>query len=776
MAYQRLPGGDASTGQARLDECRMNACFSASFPETALEFVTAPREHPLQDWFSPGRFVLIVAALLTACFLPVLIGSETFFFRDYAIFSYPLAAYHRDAFWRGEIPLWNPLNYCGMPFLAQWNTLVLYPFSLIYLVLPLPWSLNFFCLVHMGLAAVGMYYLARAWTGSNFAGAAAGVGYIFSGVILSCLKWPNTIAALAWMPWLVLTVERAVQGSWGAVAAAALVGAIQMLCGAPEILMLTWLFCGALVLHRFATARPLDWQIFAKFAAIVILVAGLCAAQLLPFLEFLGESQRDQDFAGSSWPMPIWGWLNFLVPLFRTFPSYHGVHAQPWQYWISTYYVSVILTVCAFYGLARHRGGRPWLIGLITFLMLWLALGDKGLLYKWAREFVPGFGMMRFPVKFVLLAAFLLPLLAAYGIARFDGRQKRRLWVIAGLYLTGLLAICLYNEFRPFPYTSAATISWNGFWRAFFLALAVTSLITMPKWNDGFRPGAALIFCLAVALDGITHAPWQNPTAPASVYEGNVAKLDPPPKLGEARAMISPEAMHAVDHLNLPKPEDDVRASRASLFCNLNLLERIPKVDGFYSLYPGRTAEVLNRVYESTNLPPAGLMDFLSVTRITAKGSWEKWESRQALPLIQTPSRFAVTSQCLTNLLNENFDPRELVYLERDPRRQQFNEAVEVREAHFASHEITFSYSATGDALLVIPQTHAANWKAEIDGLPVEILVANHAFQAIAGPPGNHRVKLRYEADEFRLGGMISGVTAALVAGLALFSRREPSV
>ena len=55
----------------------------------------------------------------------------------------------RESFWRGEMPLWNPYNNCGLPFLAQWNTLALYPGSLFYLLLPLSWALGVFCLLHL---------------------------------------------------------------------------------------------------------------------------------------------------------------------------------------------------------------------------------------------------------------------------------------------------------------------------------------------------------------------------------------------------------------------------------------------------------------------------------------------------------------------------------------------------------------------------------------------------------------------------------------------------
>ena len=158
------------------------------------------------EFWTIRRFALVLALLICATFPKVLIGTDTFVFRDYALFGYPLAHYHRDCFWRGEIPLWNPFNNSGLPFLAQWNTLVCYPLSLIYLILPLPWSLGMFCLVHLFVGGLGMFFLAQQFTKHPFAAAMAGIGFAFSGVSLSALIWPNVTASLAWSPWVLWLV------------------------------------------------------------------------------------------------------------------------------------------------------------------------------------------------------------------------------------------------------------------------------------------------------------------------------------------------------------------------------------------------------------------------------------------------------------------------------------------------------------------------------------------------------------------------------------------
>src|SRR6267378_7295218 len=147
----------------------------------------APGSGAVDAWITPGRFATILAVFICASFSDVVSGNASFFFRDFGFFGYPLAHYHRESFWRGEVPLWNPLSNCGLPFLAQWNTLVLYPGSLFYLLFPLSWSLSMFCLLHQFLAGLGMYWLALRWTASGLAASLAGVAFAFNGLTLNCL-------------------------------------------------------------------------------------------------------------------------------------------------------------------------------------------------------------------------------------------------------------------------------------------------------------------------------------------------------------------------------------------------------------------------------------------------------------------------------------------------------------------------------------------------------------------------------------------------------------
>ena len=265
-------------------------------------------QSPHQHWWRPKVFGWLLLLLLFAAFPLVWLGVRSFFFRDYGVLAYPVIAWHKQVFWQGEWPLWNPYSNCGTPFLAQWGTMALYPPSLIYLLLPLPWSLGIFCLLHLWLGGMGMHRLALRWADSPFGAAVSAVAFMVGGTTVACLQWPNYAVALGWMPWVVLLVERSWSEGGRRVIAAALVASLQVLSGVPELVALTWLLLGGLVIEEFIQGRVPRMAMIRRALIVVVLVAGLTAVQLLPFLDLLDQSQRDRNFATAKWGMPSTGW------------------------------------------------------------------------------------------------------------------------------------------------------------------------------------------------------------------------------------------------------------------------------------------------------------------------------------------------------------------------------------------------------------------------------------------------------------------------------------
>ncbi|MBU6399229.1 MAG: hypothetical protein KGS61_02835 [Verrucomicrobia bacterium] len=757
--------------------------MSSSLPQVP----TSDSGREMDAWFTPGRFAVALAVLIIAAFPEVVLGAGTFFFRDFGLFAYPLAYYHRESFWHGQIPLWNPYSDCGVPFLAQWNTMVLYPLSLFYVLLPLSWALGMFCLSHLFLGGMGMCFLARRWTGNGLAASVAGMAFAFNGLTLHALMWTNNSAALGWMPWVVLATERAWREGGRCVVLAALVGAMQMLAGAPEIILLTWLFVGALWAGE-SQISDFRFQIearrLARLLGVVAMIAGLAAAQLLPFADLLAHSQRGQQFGDSAWSMPVWGWANFLVPLFRCYPSSQGVYFQYNQFWTSSYYHSIGVLALALFAAGRVRRRRVWLLAAVAALSLVLALGDAGGLYGWLRRVCPLVGFMRFPIKFVVLPIFIIPVLAGFAVQHCQDlpvpawvRERGRIAVLAGLLVAGLAGLLWFARYHPLPRDQ-----WSATWQSGLARVAFLGLIlgTFCASRQVPRPALQRLLRLAllflVWLDVTTHSPRLNPTAPRWVYQPGWAraqlKLNPQPALGLSRVMLTPDAEFRLDHSSLENPAEYYAFDRLGLFSNCNLLDDVPKVNGFFSLYVRETARVEGLIYAVTNVNVGHLADFLAVSQETALGKATFWKSRPScLPWVTAGQRpvFGRAPNILWALVDPQFDPRQMVLLPPEAKRElnitnASRAKVEIRQ--FQAQWVELEVEARQAVLVVIAQSFYHLWEAYVDDRPARLWRANYAFQAVAVPAGRHRVRLVYEDRPFQIGVVVSVVTLLVCAGL----------
>ena len=723
---------------------------------------------------------MILAVLICATYPEVVLAKSTFYFRDYGFFSYPLGYYFRESFWRGEVPLWNPLNNCGLPFLAQWNTLVCYPLSVFYLVLPLTWALGAFTLLHWFWGGIGMYQLAHHWTGHRFAAAVAGVGFAFNGMTLNCLMWPNITAALAWVPWVVLLTTKAWREGGRRLPAAGIVGALQMLTGSPEIILLTWLLLALLYVLDCGRLDVSPARSAGRFLLVVLIITGLAAVQLLPFIDLLRCSNRHAGFSNTE-PIPLHGWANFLVPLFRCARSPAGIYYQPGQIWTTSYYVSLGLLALAILSALRNRERNLRALAIFAAVCVLLSFGDRIFFYRWLGKVFPVIYVMNFPVKYLALVAFIASLLAASAVANYlrpgNGKGVIRpghLGIVAGVLAGVIAGILLWAHESLRPYESWPVLVTNGLSRVLFLALALGSLHlcrTRQTRSAGFRTLAGMVLLVTLWLDLVTHMPRQNPTVSYGAYEPGLQRLTgnntSAPIAG--RILQSREARQQSDRITLADPLVNYIAHRLSQSVNCNLLDGNAMIDGIYPLLVKEHFEVLFRFYLLTNLGSAPLTDFLSITHMSSSTNSLEFAARQSfLPLITIGQQplFADRKATLAALASPSFDPANIVYLppEAEPFVRATNATATLHTQRMTPHRIDVEASVSQATLLVVAQSFYHCWSAQINRRPVPIWRANHAFQAIVLPAGHNRVSLQYVDRAFLFGLTLSTLTLLGVA------------
>jgi hypothetical protein len=740
-----------------------------------------------EGWPTPVHFAFLLALLIFVSFPAVILGTRTFVFRDYGLFSYPVAFFQRQCFWQGELPLWNPLNYCGVPFLAQWNTMVLYPASLIYLLLPMPWSLSFFCLAHLFWGGLGMYFLAGQWTNHRLAAALGGVVFSFNGLMMDFLMWPSHIATFSWLPWVVWLVPQGWRLGGKMLLWGSLTAVMQLLAGAPETIFLTWVILVTLGCGDWVWLREVRKRLPLRFLGMALLVTLICAAQLLPFLELLANSQRDRGYSSAShdWSIPFWGWANFLVPLFRTTSTHQGVFLQNGQYWTSSYYAGVGTILLVAVAVWRVRDGRVRLLAGLGFFALLLAWGDATELYRILRFFFPGLGFVRYPVKFVILVVAVAPLLAAVGLQNLatNYSRLRRFELICLAVLLGLIAIIIVIDWS----VSVPANDWrarlqNGLFRAGFLALVFIMIACFLRSGGGVRILCGCLLLTVFWLDLVTQVPTQNPTASGSVYTPGWARQQLhwslQPRLGESRVMASAAARETLRRSWLPSVEQNYLRNRLAVEVDCNLLDDVPHVDGFFSLVPRETYRITELVCGGKNPAPEGLLDFLGVSEITEPGTLTGWMPRRTFMPIATAGQqpvFVDGERTLSALQTTNVDLRQTVFLPLEARakiEETQGSATTLSNLVVANKSISFDVESSSSTIVVLSQPFYPAWKAYVDDKQVRLWRANYAFQAVTASGGKHRVCVVYRDRRFRAGLVCSFLGVA--AWFAMWLRLRP--
>jgi hypothetical protein len=635
-----------------------------------------------------------------------------------------------------------------------------------------------FCLLHIFLAGMGMYCLAARWTNSRAGAALAGVVFAFNGLALNFVQWPSHLATYAWMPWVILLAEQGWNEGGRKLFLASLAGGMELLAGGPEEILFTWLILLALVVGRLLIQPAGFLTVARRFLTIGLLADGLAAAQLLPFGDFILHSNRDTHFANSDWSMPLWGWGNFLVPLFQT-SQWQQIVLQRGQYWTSSYYAGIGVLFLVVMSLWRYGKARVWLLGGILMVSAVLALGNNGLLFLWAKRLLPFLGFFRYPVKFVILVVVAMPLLSAYAISYYEKGAERPVLRRAEIFVFGailiLIGLLLWMARQwPLDGTSWPATAANGLERAGFLALTVAALyvfITRPAWR-GWSIVPLLVICWG---DFVTHMPWQNPTLDPSVYQPGLGQmsdqLNPVPDISESRLMMSPYAARQLYY----NPSADVRTNyilnRVVFLADCNLLDSLPKVDGFFSLNL-RDSDKILWLLDSRHGPQLDtLEDFLSVSETIAPGKVFDWVPRtNYIPIVSIGQKpvFADDETAFKAISQGTGDFRTSVYLPLDAQstvKAAREPGARVVGKEFTANRQRIDVETPAAAMLVLAESHYHNWTAQVDGQPARLWRANYAFEAVEVPAGRHTVILLYKDEAFFAGGMISLFSFLFCAG-----------
>jgi hypothetical protein len=378
-----------------------------------------------------AKRILAAAAILAAALLvfgPALAKREVFMFRDHSDYFQPLHLFTTQHLRVWRLPLWNPYNGSGEPWLANPQTAIFYPPAWLFLILPFATAYVAYLFVHALLLGGGAFLLFRR-NASTLAATGGAIALMLSGPVLSMLDVQNNFTTFAWLPLLMWCASEC-----GAAALGGVILAMTFLAGEPFLAAIAAIIYVVIV-------RRVKTIVIAGLTA-----ASLAAIQLFPFIEMLIKSDRlggfsEEDVLRSS--MSIRDWMLMIVS-----PRLLQTPLAAREQFIFIVYVSTFVVLLAIAGgavLAKERRGLGWMAMLAIAAII--ASGPRWIAHLPIELF-------RYPARLVPYVAFAL---VALAVAAWDRIAKRS--AVVGVVLTIAVAVDLFVVARPILSTAPFTRS-----------------------------------------------------------------------------------------------------------------------------------------------------------------------------------------------------------------------------------------------------------------------------------------------------------------------------
>lgn len=708
--------------------------------------------------------LLLFWALFCGCFL---LSESSSIQWDMLDLHHPALHALARAFAEGRLPHWTPHLASGYPLLSDPEVAAFYPPVTLAAALgpPGPKTLAVLVCLHLLVAAIGLYALARAM-GASWGGAWIGaLGYGFGGFLVGNASHLGMQGAAAWLPWLLLAWIRSRKGSLRWMAGGATFLALAALAGHFQ----TVLFCllalaTAAVMEAWHSPRP--GQVVLRLFAICLFAGGLAAVQILPAARLgLASPRRHLSYGDTSAPRLH---LASLANLFFA-DGFGGVsgtpYVGPWDRTQHYFYPGVTVSLLALLGLLLGPPKRRITLGL-PLLLVWLYCAGGGLHWLiWT--LVPGFASIRGPVNAAFLAQFLLCLSAALFWRDLRRRVHDRLTLTLGgilllLVSTGLL-LRAWDHASPWGAVRSTVAGLKAardqllvpsLLLGWVLGLLVLAAILMRPRALG-RPLTLCLLLLSMAdlyghgasrnhlfasrekvakrLKGETESPWlatlkRNPAA-------RFHDLDVSSPLLDWRALI-----HGVN----------------------STLERTPLRSRYYDEYLQAT-ETNPRLFDQL-----GVMHFIVPTK-----NGKEVRPTRGRPLfpftLAGRLRIVKDDESSRKALRDLHPPEEAIVLEGDP----FPRDLEAGRLSILGLDLDrkgarLRFHASRRGMLVHASTWHPSWRAFLDGVELPIHRVDHALMGVLVPAGSHRIEWIFDDDFFSVGAGLSLLCLGLLVGLAL--------
>lgn len=350
---------------------------------------------------------------------------------------YPWRVFYARSMRSGHIPLWNPHQFSGTPFLANGQSACLYPLNLIFLIFAPITAFTIFAALHLFLAQVFMYWLMRELGAKELGGVVAAIVFAFSAFMVLWLELPTFVSVAVWLPLALMLVQRAVTHRsvfYGMLSG--LVLGLTFLAGHFQIAFYVVLATGLWWLWKLIEVVRSEGRIYAFLKVGVpligcVVIAGLIAApQVLPTQELAANSHRVRQVTEQGYQafvdnaVPVYRLVTAFAPGFFGDPSQNNYYllgrvgdsrhiGSAADYMEYGMYAGILPLMLALIALGSIRKKHVGFFVILTALALLTATGTPiNRLFYFG---IPGFSALGGPNRILLLYLFGIAALSGYG-------------------------------------------------------------------------------------------------------------------------------------------------------------------------------------------------------------------------------------------------------------------------------------------------------------------------------------------------------------------------
>lgn len=684
-----------------------------------------------------------------------------------------------------QFPLWNPFNFSGNPYLANFQSSIFHPGSVFFYFLPETDAWSIMILLQPLLAGIFMLLFCRKIGLGAIPRALSAVVFMFCGFVTTWMEYGTLAYAIIWLPAILLFIEKLFEKQrFSYLFFISIFVALSFFSGHFQTSLYLLAFSVAYCVFKLVVSRDLTKAILAIFSiGFGVLMA---SPQILPTLELYKHSVRSGSF-GLSEVIP---W-NYLITLIS--PDYYGNpvtrnnwygHYAEWNGFVGT--IPLILGFLAIITIKRKSYYKIFfaLIGLSTIL---LALPTPLLNF---------FVSLKIPVlsnsahsRIICLFSFSWAILAGFGLETLKeifsvGKNARRLISILAIFalifaLTWLIVIVA----RPFSSENLAVAKRNmilpsvmffGLCLAAVMAKIARVVFKKTKHRLCFVNFSILLIFLLCSFDLLRFSTKWNPfTSKALAYPSLPITDFLTSKIGSNRVFgffgMEMQNYFGIQGFDGYDPLY-IRRYGEFLVAADNGIIKPPFVRGVGLARRGKyTNEVLNLLggkyilhaiadnHFSWAFPFWEYPDQFKLVYRDEK--YEVYENLDALPRAFIVYDYLVENDAqkiIDTVFDQKTDLARTVVVEEKlnlPKAESPEGKAEIKR--YSPSEIIVGTESNSPGILFLSDNYFPGWKAWIDGVETQIYRADYSFRSLVLPSGNHVVRFSYEPWSFKLGTIL---------------------